>query len=543
MTDIQEVTHMAGKYGRKPGKGRRIFQLLLAVLVIAVVLFLIFGKMDQSKKGVEKLLSVFSTSPKEIKKVTHGIDVARYQGTIDWEQAAEAGVEFAMVRLGYRTQVDGEIVEDSNARYNMQEASKNGILLGAYFFSTAINPDEAKEEALWCAKLLEQYPITYPVAYNCEGFLDPENRQNVLTKGQRTELAKIFLSTIEDCGYEGMFYASKNEMEEDAQWLVSRLEKDYKVWVAQYPEQPYPETEKSNYSRKHSMWQYTALGQIPGIEQNVDCDLSYFGYTKAKDSHDPHKPANVEPDPEALMNFRKVEEKVTAKEETNLRSLPSQGPESQVMHTLKNGQIVDRVGISDNGWSKVSYNGEIFYAVSNLLTTNIDGKGSPDNPDGIETEFQEVAGEEVTAKDEVNLRSIPSVTDPESKIIAKLKKGDIAKRIGVSTNGWSKLEYNGKVCYAVTNYLIGAMGELDNVGSDEIHTQFEPVKDKVTAKELVNLRDRPTVQEGQSKIVAELKSGQVIDRIGINQEVGWSKVLYEGQELYCITAYLKEVKE
>ena len=114
---------MAGKYGRGPSKFKVILGLILAALAAILILFLIFGKMDQSKKGIDKLLSVFSTSSKEIKKVTHGIGVARYQGTIDWEEVAESGVDFAMIRLGYRTQVDGEIIEDPNARYNMQEAS------------------------------------------------------------------------------------------------------------------------------------------------------------------------------------------------------------------------------------------------------------------------------------------------------------------------------------------------------------------------------------------------------------------------------------
>lgn len=534
---------MAGKYGRGPSKFKVILWLILMAMAAVMILFLIFGKMDQSKKGIDKLFSVFSTSSKEVKKVTHGIDVARYQGTIDWEQAAESGVEFAMVRLGYRTQVDGEIIEDSNARYNMQEASKHGILLGAYFFSTAINPDEVKEEAEFCIELMSQYPITYPVAYNCEGFLEEENRQHVLTKGQRSELADIFLSTLEDNGYEGMFYASKNEMEGDAQWLASRLSKKYKIWVAQYPERPYPETGKSSYEGKHAMWQFTTLGQLPGIEQNVDCNLSYFGYTKAKKPHNPEKPEEVEADPDALMGFRPVSEKVTAKEETNLRNLPSQGAESQVMLTLKNGWIAERVGISENGWSKVSYNGEFYYAVSSYLTTNIDGKGPGGDPNGIETEFTEVNREEVTAKDEVNLRTIPSVTDERSKVIGKLKKGDVAYRTGESTNGWSRLDYNGKTCYAVTQYLIGPHGEEDRKGSTEIHTQFEEIKDRVTAKDVVNLRDRPTVTKGESKVIGKLKKGQVIDRVGINRDLGWSKVIFEGKELYCVTNYLKVVNE
>ena len=526
------------KYGRKPGKFVIFLRLTLVAFLLVLMLFLIFGKMDQSKHGFQKLFSVFSTASKEVKRVTHGIDVARYQGTIDWKQAADSGVEFAMVRLGYRTQVDGEIVEDSNARYNLQEASRNGVQLGAYFFSTAINPDEVLEEAAWCADILSQYPITYPVAYNCEGFLDSENRQNVLTKGQRTELARIFLEAMEDYGYEGMFYASKNEMEEDTHWIVSELEDDFKIWVAQYPDRPYPETGKSSYSRKHHMWQFTTLGNLPGIEQNVDCDLAYFGYTKPKKPLNSEPPKEAKADPVALMYFKPVDEAVTAKEETNLRSLPGQGTESQVMLTLHHGQVARRVGMSDNGWSKVEYNGETYYAVTTYLTTNIDGRGAKDDPDGIETEFQDT-DEEVTAKDAVNLRSIPSVTDEKSKILGQLKKGDIARRTGVSTNGWSRLDYNGKTCYAVTRYLIGSMGKEDRSPDDEIRTQFAPVSDKVTAKDVVNLRDRPSVEKGQSEVIAQLKNGTVIERIGINKDLGWSKVLMDGKELYCISAYLK----
>ena len=174
--------------------------------------------------------------------MTRGIDVSLYQGTIDWEKVAQSGVEFAMIRVGYRTQVNGIIVDDSNARYNLQEASKYGIMLGAYFFSSAVTKEEAIEEANWAADFISQYPITYPVAFNYEGFLNPENRQYGLTNTQRTEIALAFLRTIAARGYEPMFYASKSEMENDAQWEVSWIGEEFRIWVAQYPEVPYPET-------------------------------------------------------------------------------------------------------------------------------------------------------------------------------------------------------------------------------------------------------------------------------------------------------------
>ena len=96
-------------------------------------------------------------------QTTFGIDVARYQGTIDWKKVAQSGIDFAIIRVGYRGKTDGIIKEDPNGRYNLQEASKAGIKIGAYFFSTAVSEAEAEEEAEWMGRVLAQYPITYPV--------------------------------------------------------------------------------------------------------------------------------------------------------------------------------------------------------------------------------------------------------------------------------------------------------------------------------------------------------------------------------------------
>ena len=162
------------------------------------------------------LLSGCHKRAKETDEITMGIDVARYQGTIDWARLSTSSIDFAMVRLGYRSSEDGAIVEDPNARYNLQEAQKNDIMLGAYFFSTAVSKAEATEEANWAADLLDQYSITYPVAYDCEGYQEPDSRQFHLSVEERTEIALAFLKQIEKRGYEGMFYSSKNELENDS---------------------------------------------------------------------------------------------------------------------------------------------------------------------------------------------------------------------------------------------------------------------------------------------------------------------------------------
>ena len=166
---------------------------------------------------------------KELDTLTFGVDVARYQGIIDWQQVADSGIEFAMVRVGYRTKVDGEMKEDSCARYNLQEAAKAGISLGVYYFSTAVTEEEAVEEAEWVVEMIKGYPITYPVVYDCEGYEEEDSRQNMLTREERTDLALAFLKTIEKHGYEGMFYSSRNEMHNEAKWEVSRIADKYKI--------------------------------------------------------------------------------------------------------------------------------------------------------------------------------------------------------------------------------------------------------------------------------------------------------------------------
>lgn len=387
-------------------------------------------------------------NPNETGNVTHGIDVSRYQGTIDWAQVAKSGIDFVMVRVGYRETVSGSIVADANARYNMQEAQKQGIKLGAYFFSSAVTKAEAEEEANWVADYISQYAITYPVAYNCEGFTDPQSRQYSLTKAERTDLALAFLDVIAQRGYTPMFYASKSEMQGDAQWEVSRI--GYKVWVAQYPQQPYPQTESSSYTGQHAMWQYTNNGTVPGISQSVDVNIAYFGYTQTEDPKNEEDPEQVEVDIEALMVFSQVSETVTAKIETNLRSVPSQGEESTVVYTLQNGETVTRTGISDSGWSRVEWNGQICYAVSSYLTTDL----SYEPPVQIKTPFTEVS-EQVTAKDAVNLRTLPSVTDPNSQVVVQLQNGEVVTRTGINEDvGWSRVEYNGQTLYCISSYLM-----------------------------------------------------------------------------------------
>lgn len=528
----------------------RFFRYFILIVILAGVLAA-FAGCDQHKRVTN-----------EIEAVTLGIDVARYQGTIDWKEVSASDIDFAIVRIGYRGMEDGEIKHDPNGRYNMQEAAENGIPLGVYFFSTAVTEEEAEEEAEWVAEVISGYPITYPVVYDCENFNDPESRQYFLGKTERTNIALAFLKTIEKHGYEGMFYASKVDMEQEKAWEISRIEENYKIWVAQYPALPYPETAETSYSGIHHMWQYSMEGNVPGIRQPVDLNIAYFGYDGIEPPHSKNVPEKVTADVEAMLDFEEVSDQVTAKKETNLRNIPSQDADSEVLRTLVNGEIAQRVAVSKNGWSKLLLDGNVYYAVSNYLTTDMEYKAPPEeeilpSENGIQTQFV-AANQLVTAKKMVNLRKLPSVEHEDAVVLDELDHGEIATCVGVSDNGWSKLIYKGITCYAVTTYLQevtdasavpdgGTMEtvppkETENIREQiEIQTQFEFVDDKVTAKKAVNLRSLPSTEDPRCEIVAQLDNGIVIRRTGINRDLGWSRVDYNGQPLYCITSYLKVV--
>ena len=387
----------------------------------------------------------------ETSEQTIGIDVAKYQGVIDWEKVATQGIEFAMIRVGYRSLELGEIHEDEMTRYNLQEASKNGIKLGVYFFSSAVTKEEALEEADWVAELISQYPVTYPVAYDCEGFDNEKNRHFGLTKEERSDIAKAFMDRIYEHGYTPMLYAAKNELANDTKWETTDLEKHYRVWVSHYNT-----IAETDYAGTYAMWQYTNQGAVDGISGNVDLNIAYFGYEGTEAPHSSILPEQVTVNVEALMNFEEVNEEVTAKNKTNLRDKPSQGDDSTVMLQLVNGETAVRTGVSKSGWSRVEYNGETYYAVSSYLTTDLSAPAQMDTPvddDGIKTEFT-ACNDVVTAKIEVNLRTLPSVTMEESQIVATLHNGETVIRTGINMEyGWSRVEYNGQTLYCVSSYL------------------------------------------------------------------------------------------
>lgn len=199
-------------------------------------------------------------------KVMRGIDVSKFQGTIDWQQVKEAGVEFAILRLGIRGYGTGEMKMDDRFTENYHGAVEAGIKVGVYFFSAAINEAEAIEEADYVLRALDGLTIEMPVVFDTEPILYDDARTDDLTPAQLTAITCAFCDRIRESGYEPMIYANSKRFT-----TVLHLEEleGYEKWLADYRDKP-------DYPYAFKMWQFTEKGIVPGIEGNVDIDLYFY---------------------------------------------------------------------------------------------------------------------------------------------------------------------------------------------------------------------------------------------------------------------------
>lgn len=195
-----------------------------------------------------------------------GIDVSAYQGDIDWVKVKESGVDFAIVRLGYRGYESGKLVEDKFARINLEGAAAAGIRIGAYFFSQALNVEEAREEAQFVLEILKDYMLTMPVVFDWEHVDSETARTNNMDPYVATDCAKAFLEIIDEAGYWPMMYFNTRQAQK-LFYLDQLMEYDF--WLALY-------SDRMTFPYKVDMWQYTSTGTIPGIFGNVDVNVMFL---------------------------------------------------------------------------------------------------------------------------------------------------------------------------------------------------------------------------------------------------------------------------
>ena len=195
-----------------------------------------------------------------------GIDVSSHQEVIDWKKVKEAGVEFAFIRVGYRGYYYGELHEDEQFWANYNGAKENGIKVGVYFFSQAVSPDEAREEADFVLNRIGVTDIDLPVVFDLEEDVDGnEGRVKPLSQEEKTTCAVTFMRHIRNSGYDAMIYNSSRLYEQ--MYIIEYLQ-EFQIWVADYTGRP-------QYDYRFSIWQYTSEGEVDGINGDTDMDIMF----------------------------------------------------------------------------------------------------------------------------------------------------------------------------------------------------------------------------------------------------------------------------
>lgn len=190
-----------------------------------------------------------------------GIDVSKWQGDIDFSKLKSAGVEFVIIRIGSSTGINGENFIDSKFIQNIKNANSVGIPVGVYFYSYANSVDKVISDAKWIIENIKDYKVELPIAFDWENWGSFNTYE--LSFFGLTNMAKGFMDTVKDAGYDAMLYSSKTYLENI--WMSV----DYPVWLAHY-------TKNTNYAGDYSYWQICSNGRVDGINGDVDIDIRYI---------------------------------------------------------------------------------------------------------------------------------------------------------------------------------------------------------------------------------------------------------------------------
>lgn len=199
-----------------------------------------------------------------------GVDISKYDEEVNFNRLKRAGIDFCMIRVGARGYGSGQILMDEYYEANMQGATEAGLQIGLYFFSQAITKEEAIEEANLVLNSIQEYRVTYPIAFEMEYIENDTSRVEALSKSEKTDIAKAFLDTISAAGYTPVIYGEK-------EWLIKKIDlsklTEYDVWLSQIADIP-------DYPYKFTMWQYSHSGNISGISGYANLNISFIDYTE-----------------------------------------------------------------------------------------------------------------------------------------------------------------------------------------------------------------------------------------------------------------------
>lgn len=236
------------------------FVIISAVLLFSVIALVFFLQKPSAQPPTETTAPTEATAPPVL-----GIDVSEHQELIDWQQVKDAGIEFVMIRVGWRGYTQGELFADTLAQTHYAGAKAAGLKVGAYIFSQATTPDEGIEEANYLLEQTKDWEIDMYLALNWE-HVGEENRTAPVDARSLTDITKAFCQTLTKANQRPMVYF-------DAYLASTRLIIDelteYPFWLAQY-------AEEIAFTHPVKMWQYTCTGRVGGIDEDVDINRYYI---------------------------------------------------------------------------------------------------------------------------------------------------------------------------------------------------------------------------------------------------------------------------
>ncbi len=378
-------------------------------------------KKNEEKKGVAKKSSSKEAKEKyETNETSFGIDVSTWQNNIDWKKVKQSGVNFAMIRAGFRRLDAGDIVMDNKFLDNIKGAIANNINVGVYFFSMARNASEALEEAEWLVNAIKDYDITYPVAIDIEIF--DQNRLAGVSYSTMTDNALVFCEYVRKKGYTPMIYSYAKAL---TNYFNTAKFSNERIWLAQY-------NDTVTYKGKYHMWQYTSSGSVPGIKTRVDMNVAYFSVTndvtKASPVNGINNIGNLE-----KVNFIDMDMKTTLSKDVSLRISPYTNLPNKA-GTLPDGTSVIVSGISDY-YTRIIYNGDVFYINDTDCFIM--------NKEKIEFTEKEIAA---SIKEKVELLKEP-YNYLKNNIALELVEGDII--VTGESEKYTRITYAGDVFYVL----------------------------------------------------------------------------------------------
>jgi lysozyme len=197
-----------------------------------------------------------------------GVDVSSYQGDIDWAQVSESGMDFAIIRMGYRGYGSGSLNTDEMFHTNVTGALESGMDVGVYFFSQAINESEARQEAEYVLEAVKDYDIKYPIVFDWEYITDDDARTDDIPQSVVTDCAIAFCETVKEAGYTPAIYFNVDLGY--TEYEIGRIA-EYTLWLAEYADIP-------TFYYEFHIWQYTNSGTVPGISTPADINISFDDY-------------------------------------------------------------------------------------------------------------------------------------------------------------------------------------------------------------------------------------------------------------------------